>query len=336
MARPTRLLALTMGEPAGVGGEITLKAWAARRDLDVPAFFVIDEPARLARLAAQLGLDVPVKPIESSAEAVAVWEGALPVLDVGLSGTYTPGAPSPTSAKAVLGSIDRAVKLALSGDIGGVVTNPIQKSSLYESGFRFQGHTDYIAHLCPKRPAPVMMLASNTLRVVPVTQHIAITDVPGTLTTDMIIDAGRVTAAALVSDFGIDNPRLAVAGLNPHAGEDGKMGGEERTIIAPAVDALRAEGINAVGPLSPDTMFHEAARAKYDAALCMYHDQALIPVKTVAFDTAVNVTLGLPIVRTSPDHGTALDIAGQGVASAGNLLAAIKMAGEIAARRGAL
>jgi len=330
-ARP---LALTMGEPAGVGGEITLKAFAARTNADLPPFLVIDDPKRLTALATEMNLNINVAPIAAAADAHEMFADRLPVLDVGLSGTYVPGKPSPTSAKAVLGSIDRAVKLALAGEVAGIVTNPIQKSSLYDSGFRFQGHTDYIAHLCPGSSTPVMMLASDTLRVVPVTQHIPLAAVPGALTTDMIVETGRITAAALKIDFGIQAPRLAIAGLNPHAGESGKMGTEEETIIAPAVAALRELGIDAMGPLSPDTMFHGEARAHYDAALCMYHDQALIPIKTIAFDSAVNVTCGLPIVRTSPDHGTALDIAGKGVASPAGLIAAIKMAGQIAQRRG--
>lgn len=327
-------LALTMGEPAGVGGEITLKAWAERREADLPVFFVIDDPQRLRMLSAELNLGIGIHVIDQPRDAEAVSENNLPVMDVGLSGQYVPGKPSPTSAKAVLGSIDRAVTLALAGEVGGIVTNPIQKSSLYDSGFRFQGHTDYIAHLCAA-PHPVMMLASDTLRVVPVTQHIPLAEVHKVLTTDMIMETGRITAAALKSDFGIPAPRLAVAGLNPHAGESGKMGDEEQTIIAPAIEALRAEGIAVSGPLSPDTMFHEKARVKYDAALCMYHDQALIPIKTIAFDSAVNVTCGLPIVRTSPDHGTALDIAGQGIANEAGLIAAVRLAGEIAARRAA-
>jgi len=329
-ARP---LALTMGEPAGVGGEIALKAYAARGQTDLPPFFIIDDPKRLTALAGDLHLDFEVQVFSSPAEAAAAFATKLPVLDVGLTGTYVPGKPAPTSAKAVLGSIDRAVKLALAGEVAGIVTNPIQKSSLYESGFRFQGHTDYIAHLCPGAPTPVMMLASDALRVVPVTQHISLAKVPKALTADSIVETGRITAAALTSDFGIDAPRLAIAGLNPHAGESGKLGTEEQHIITPAIATLQAEGINAFGPLSPDTMFHEVARARYDAALCMYHDQALIPIKTIAFDSAVNVTCGLPIVRTSPDHGTALDIAGKGIASPAGLIAAIKMAFAIAARR---
>jgi len=333
MAYAPRPLALTMGEPAGIGGEITLKTWAARREHDLPDFFVIDDPARLRRLVSDLNLDIEIQVVQDPVDAATVFATQLPVLDVGLTGDYVPGRPSPTSAKAVLGSIDRAVKLALAGAAGGIVTNPIQKSSLYDSGFRFQGHTDYIAHLCPGLPTPIMMLASDALRVVPITQHIPLADVPGALTTDLIVETGQITAQALVADFGIAHPRLAVASLNPHAGESGKIGREEETIIAPAIAALRNDGIDVTGPLPPDSLFHSAARTTYDAALCMYHDQALIPVKTIAFDSAVNATLGLPIVRTSPDHGTALDIAGQGIASAENLIAALQMASEMAKRR---
>jgi len=336
MAYAPRPLALTMGEPAGVGGEITLKAFAARKERSLPGFFVIDDPSRLRQLISDLNLNIEIQVVQTPADAAAAFATQLPVVDVGLTGEYIPGKPSPTSAKAVLGSIDRAVKLALAGSIGGIVTNPIQKSSLYDSGFRFQGHTDYIAHLCPGLPTPVMMLASDVLRVVPITQHIPLADVPGALTTDLIVETGRITAQALVTDFGIAHPRIAIAALNPHAGESGKIGREEDTLIAPAIAALRSEGIEATGPFPPDSLFHSAARRTYDAALCMYHDQALIPVKTIAFDSAVNVTLGLPIVRTSPDHGTALDIAGKGVASAENLMAAIRMADEMAKRRASL
>jgi len=272
----------------------------------------------------------------SAKEAETAFSEGLPVLDVGLKTKATLGSPSPNSAKAVLGSIDRAVKLALAGEASGIVTNPIQKSSLYDSGFQFQGHTDYIAHLCPGSPLPVMTLASETLRVVPVTHHIALSAIPGALSTDLIVETGRIIAAGLTSDFGVAMPRLAVAGLNPHAGEDAKIGTEERDIITPAIDILRAEGISVSGPHAADTMFYETARKKFDVAICMYHDQALIPIKTIAFDSAVNVTLGLPLVRTSPDHGTALNIAGKGVASPAGLIAAIIMAGEMAARRAAV
>ncbi len=335
MTRQLPPLALTMGEPAGVGGELTLKAYAARETRDLPPFLVIDDPRRLEDLARGLGIDVAVRAVDDAAEARGVFERELPILDIGLTGSYEPGKPAPTSAKAVLGSIDRAVKLALQGAVSGIVTNPIQKSSLYESGFRFQGHTDYLTHLCPGTPLPVMMLASDSLRVVPVTQHIPLAGVSGALSPKLIEQTAQVTAAALKTDFGVARPRLVLAGLNPHAGESGKIGSEEQTVIIPAIEALRAKGLEVSGPHPADSLFHEAARAKYDAALCMYHDQALIPIKTLAFESAVNVTLGLPFVRTSPDHGTALDIAGKGTASPEGLIAATKMAGAIAVRRAA-
>lgn len=326
-------LALTMGEPAGVGGDITLKAWAARHDAAVPPFVVLDDPARLAALAARLGLEVPVREVASPGEAAALFDQALPVLPVSLGNPVVAGKPDPANGAAVIASIDRAVALVQAGQAAAVVTNPIQKSSLYAAGFRHPGHTEYLAHLAGLTEEPIMMLAAADLRVVPVTIHVSVRDAVDLLTTDAIVHAGRVTAAALSRDFGIARPRLAVAGLNPHAGEGGAMGREEIDVIAPAVAALRADGIEVSGPRPPDTMFHAAARRGYDVALCMYHDQALIPVKTVDFDGGVNITLGLPFVRTSPDHGTALDIAGTGAANATSLIAALKTADEMARNR---
>lgn len=326
-------LALTMGEPAGVGGEITLKAWAARHEAAVPPFVVLDDPDRLGALAAKLGLAVPVREVASPGEAVALFDQALPVLPVRLGHPVAPGTPDPANGAAVIASIDRAVALVQTGQATAVVTNPIQKSSLYAAGFRHPGHTEYLAHLAGMTEEPIMMLAAADLRVVPVTIHVSVRDAVDLLTTDAIVHAGRITAAALARDFGIERPRLAVAGLNPHAGEGGAMGHEEIDVIAPAIAALRADGIDVSGPRPPDTMFHAAARRGYDAALCMYHDQALIPVKTVDFDGGVNITLGLPFVRTSPDHGTALDIAGTGAANATSLIAALKTAEEMARNR---
>ena len=335
MTRPdVRLpLAVTMGEPAGIGGEIVLKAWAARVEDDVPPFFVLDDPSRLQSLAKAIGLAVPVRAIASPAEAPALFGTALPVLPQPLSAPVLPGRPDPANGPAVIASIDRAVDLVRRGEAGAVVTNPIQKSALYAAGFRHPGHTEYLAHLAGMTEEPVMMLAARDLRVVPVTIHVSLRDAVNQLTTEAIVHAGRVTAAGLVRDFGIAQPRLAIAALNPHAGEDGSMGREEIDIIAPAVAALRAEGIEAIGPRPSDTLFHAAARAGFDAALCMYHDQALIPLKTIDFDTGVNITLGLPFVRTSPDHGTALDIAGTGRAGASSLVAAMKTAALMARSR---
>ncbi|MGQ9368890.1 4-hydroxythreonine-4-phosphate dehydrogenase PdxA [Azospirillum sp. A39] len=328
------LLAVTMGEPAGIGGEIVLKAWAGRRETGVPPFFVIDDPVRLGDLAARLGLAVPVRAVAEAEDAAAVCDAALPVLPQALAAPVVPGRPDPANGPAVVASIDRAVGLARAGRAAAVVTCPIQKSALYAAGFRHPGHTEYLAHLAGMDEEPVMMLAGADLRVVPVTIHVSLRRAAESLTTAAIVHCGRVTAAALARDFGILAPRLAVAALNPHAGEGGAMGREDIEVVAPAVAALKASGIDAVGPLPADTMFHAAARARYDAALCMYHDQALIPVKTLAFDSGVNVTLGLPFVRTSPDHGTALDIAGTGRADATSLEAAMRMAGAMAAMRG--
>ncbi len=333
MAIPSALhpLALTMGEPAGIGGEIALKAWLAAREA-LPPFFLIDDPARLAALATRLGWTVPIAPIAAPGEAAAAFSSAVPVLPLKEGCAVLPGAPSAKAAPAVLEAIRRAVELTQSGHAAAVVTSPINKKLLYDAGFQHPGHTEYLAELTGA-PLPVMMLASEMLRVVPVTIHLSLRDALAALTTEGIVAAGRITAAALKRDFGIPKPRLAVAGLNPHAGEDGALGREDIEIVAPAVAKLRAEGIDAVGPLPADTMFHAAARARYDTALCMYHDQGLIPLKTLGFEQGVDVTLGLPIVRTSPDHGTAFDIAGKGVASADSLIAALRLAADMAARR---
>ena len=325
-----RPIALTMGEPAGIGGEITLKAWTARGG-GVPPFFAIDDAARLSDLAKALGMTVPVVAIDAAEEAVRHFESALPVLPQPLHVKPTPGRPDPANVPAVIGAVDRAVELARAGRAAGLVTNPIHKATLYEAGFEHPGHTEYLGALAGA--VPQMMLAVPGLRVVPVTVHLPLAAVAGSLTQAAIVGAGQRAARALVTDFGIARPRLAVAALNPHGGEAGALGEEERTMIVPAIEALRAEGIDAAGPTPADTLFHEAARARYDAALCMYHDQALIPLKTIDFDHGVNVTLGLPFVRTSPDHGTALAIAGTGEASPASLIAALRLAAEMAAQR---
>lgn len=326
-------LAVTMGEPAGIGGDIVLKAWAARRTDGVPPFVVLDSPDRLGELARRTGLDVPVRAVERPEDAAAVFTDALPVLPLELPAPVVPSRPDPANGGAVIAAIDRAVELVRAGRAAAVVTNPIQKSALYAAGFRHPGHTEYLAHLAGMAEEPVMMLEGGGLRVVLATIHLPLAAVPGALTTDAIVHVGRVTAAALARDFAIPRPRLAVAALNPHAGEDGTMGREEIDVIAPAVAALRAEGVDADGPRPSDTLFHAGARARYDAVVCMYHDQGLIPLKTLDFETGVNITLGLPFVRTSPDHGTALDIAGTGQASASSLLAAMRTAARMAAGR---
>ena len=325
-------LALTMGEPAGIGGEITLKSWLSRAE-GVPPFFAIDSPARLDALASALKLPVALQEISEPGEAAFLFDTALPVLPLELAAEAVPGKLDSANAGAVIESIKRAVQLTQSGAASAVVTNPIHKSALYAAGFAHPGHTEFLAELAGPGYRAVMMLASAELRVVPVTIHISLAEVARTLMPEEIIRCGRVTAQALARDFGVANPRLAFAGLNPHAGEDGAMGAEEIEIITPALEQLRAEGIDARGPLSADTLFHAAARKTYDAAICMFHDQALIPIKTIDFDGGVNTTLGLPFVRTSPDHGTALDIAGQGTASETSLIAALRLAAEMAAKR---
>lgn len=324
-------LAVTMGDPAGIGGELTLAAWVARRTAGQP-FFAIDDPERLASVAKQLGLDVPIK--ETSPEdAASTFAEALPVLPLDALGAVTPGKPSPSHAAAAIESIRLAVEVSMAGRAGGLVTNPVYKKSLYDHGFRYPGQTEYVGALSDPEAHPIMLLASPSLKVVPLTTHLPLRDAIDAVTTDAIVALGKLMAAALAQDFGHDPVRLAIAGLNPHAGEEGKMGTEDEAIIRPAVAALQAAGVAAIGPLSPDSMFHEEARVNYDAALCMYHDQALIPLKTLDFRSGVNATLGLPVVRTSPDHGTAFDIAGQGKADTSSFLAALDMAAAIAARR---
>ncbi len=325
-------IALTMGEPAGIGGEISLLAWLGR-DSSTPCYFVIDDPDRLSALARSLDLDVPVKTIEQPDEAIGVFTSALPVLAEPIGMKVKPGHPDNAAAAAVLRSIDRAVALVKRGDAAAMVTNPIHKATLMAAGFAHPGHTEYLAELTGATAAPVMMLACPQLRVVLTSIHVPLKDALTQLTADAIVHCGRVTAAALARDFGATTPRLAVAGLNPHAGEQGYLGREEIDIVIPAIEQLRRDGLTVTGPFPADTMFHEAARRQYDAAICLYHDQALIPIKTIDFDGGVNITLGIPIVRTSPDHGTAFDIAGTGRASPRSLLAALTQARVMADHR---
>jgi 4-hydroxythreonine-4-phosphate dehydrogenase len=326
-------LGLTLGEPAGICGEIACKAWLELRGIG-PAFVVLGDPAYLRDTASALGLPVPVEAVRCVEDAKAVFGSALPAVGPALAAPAVPGRPDGDTARAVIESIEEAVRLAMAGRIGAVVTNPIHKASLYAAGFRHPGHTEFLAELAGGA-RPVMMLACEELRVVPVTVHLALGEAVRALTRDAIVTCGRITAAALERDFGIGRPRLAVAGLNPHAGESGHLGREEIELIEPAVRELRADGIAADGPFPADSLFHAAARRRFDAALCMYHDQALIPLKTIDFDGGVNATLGLPFVRTSPDHGTAFDIAGQGKANARSLIAALDMAGAMARHRAA-
>jgi 4-hydroxythreonine-4-phosphate dehydrogenase len=332
-------LVLTMGEPAGIGGEIALQAWLRRREPGgMPPFYMIDDPERLSALAMRLGWRAPVQAIAAPEEASALFAEAIPVLPVGGAARAAAGRPEPADAALVVRAIDMAVADVRAGRAAAVVTNPINKDALYRAGFRHPGHTEYLAELAGAElagggAAAVMMLAAADLRVVPVTIHVALHDAAERLTRAAIVHAGRVTHRALVRDFGVAAPIIAVAGLNPHAGEAGALGREEIEIVAPAIAELRTDGIDARGPFAADTMFHAAARRGYDAALCMYHDQALIPIKTIDFDGAVNVTLGLPFIRTSPDHGTAFDIAGSGTARPDSLIAALRLAAAMAARR---
>lgn len=325
-ARSGRSLALTRGDPAGIGGDITLMAWR-RRGPETPCFFVVDDPPRLAALARRLGLDAEVRAIDAPEQAPAVFASALPVLPLpaGLDG-----------AAATLASIETATFLVRDGRAAALVTNPIHKESLYDAGFRHKGHTEFLAALSGIDHAPVMMLACEGLRVVPVTIHVALAEAIAALDAGSIVHCARVTAAALVEDFAIRRPAIAVAALNPHAGEGGHMGREEIDIIQPAVARLAADGLDVRGPLPADTLFHDRARQGYDAVICMYHDQALIPLKTVDFANGVNITLGLPFVRTSPDHGVAFDIAGTGRADPSSLVAALGLARDMARRREAV
>lgn len=325
-------LALTMGDPAGIGGDIALAAWTQRKTFDLPPFFLIDDPARLGALAKRLQLDVPLQSIASPSEALACFGKRLPILPIALTDAPKPGQPSKENAAATIQSIREAVRLVQDGSTSAVVTNPISKAVLYAAGFKHPGHTEFLADLAGG-VKPVMMLAVPELRVVPVTIHVSLRDAIASLTTDEIVETAVIAAAGLKRDLAIANPRLAIAGLNPHAGEDGAMGREDIEIVAPAVERLKAMGIDARGPLPPDTMFHAAARKTYDLAICMYHDQALIPLKTLDFEHGVNVTLGLPFIRTSPDHGTAFGIAGTGQANPASLIAALKLAWQMAQSR---
>jgi len=339
MSGPAGLpLALTLGEPAGIGPDLALTIWDRRRELKAPPFYVIGDADFLTARARLLGLDVSIERA-APADAYVLFAKALPVAPLTHKITARPGEPDATSAAAAIGSIDAAVADVFAGRASAVVTNPINKHVLYRAGFTDPGHTEYLGRVAERatgKPVmPVMLLWSPELAVVPVTIHVALKDAIAQLTTRLIVDTGRIVARDMTARFGIARPRLALAGLNPHAGEDGTLGREDTEIVAPAVAALKAEGIDARGPLPADTMFHAAARATYDVALGMYHDQVLVPIKTLAFDHGVNVTLGLPFLRTSPDHGTAFDLAGTGRADPSSLLAALKLAARLSARAAA-
>ena len=330
MAKP---LALTIGEPAGIGPDIAIAAWLRRTELGLPPFYLLGDRNCIADRARTIGVTIRLADVRAE-QASDVFAEALPVVSTGDAATARPGHPDEHSAAAAIGSIRTAVADVVAGRASAVVTNPIAKNVLYRAGFEHPGHTEFLAEIAGaggRRPQPVMMLWSPALAVVPVTIHQSLQDAILGLTPELIETTARITVADLSRYFGLRRPRLVMAGLNPHAGEDGSLGTEERTILAPAIERLHGAGIDVRGPLPADTLFHEAARRTYDCALCMYHDQALIPIKTLAFDDAVNVTLGLPFIRTSPDHGTAFDIAGSGRASPSSLIAALRLAARMAA-----
>jgi 4-hydroxythreonine-4-phosphate dehydrogenase len=321
-------LAVAMGDPAGIGPETIAKAWSARQGLDIPPFFAVGAPEAIEQV-----WDGPVRVVSDPAEAEHAWAEALPVIRIDGGAQSRPGHPTLEGARASLDALELAVGLARSSAASGLVTGPVSKAQLYAIGFTYPGQTEFVAERCGIAGEMVaMMLAGPTLRTVPVTTHIALKDVPGALSTELIVAKGRTVIRALRRLFGIARPRLAVAGLNPHAGEEGALGREEIDLVIPAIERLREEEADITGPHPPDTMFHGRARARYDAALCLYHDQALVPLKTLHFDEGVNMTLGLPIIRTSPDHGTAFDIAGQDRANPSAMVAALRMAADCARR----
>ncbi|MGE7207002.1 4-hydroxythreonine-4-phosphate dehydrogenase PdxA [Sphingomonas sp. NPDC019816] len=328
----TRPLAISMGDPAGIGPEIIAKAWAARAEADLPPFMAVGDARAIAKV-----WDGPTVRVGDIGEAVAAFDRGLPILSVDDAGEIVPGQPDVEGARCALHALELAVGLVRSDAAAALVTGPVSKAQLYDIGFTHPGQTEFVAERCGVAGAnAVMMLAGPTLRVVPITTHVPLAAVSGLLSVELIVAKGRATARGLFRNFGIEMPRLAFAGLNPHAGESGAIGREEIAFIEPAIAQLRAEGIDATGPFAADTLFHARARARYDAVLCCYHDQALVPIKTLHFDEGVNITLGLPIVRTSPDHGTAFGIAGQDRAHPGAMIAAIAMAGQAAERRAQL
>jgi len=333
---PSVPVALTMGDPAGIGPDITLLAWKGRSANHIFPFVVLGNPELYISRAAMLGMDVNVTPVSTPADAMESFATALPVLPVSLSRPVEAGKPDMTSAEAIITSIKRSVDLVYSGDVSALVTNPINKKMLYTGGFEYPGHTEFMGALAEQHgdaACPVMMLACEELRAVPATVHIPLKDVPSALTRDRIIQIIKITSGELRHRFDIASPRIAVTGLNPHAGEEGSLGTEEREVIAPAIKELQASGMDVTGPWPADTIFQARLRAGYDAIVTMYHDQALIPVKTLAFDKAVNVTLGLPFIRTSPDHGTAYELAGTSKASPASLIEAIKLAEHLGSKQ---
>jgi 4-hydroxythreonine-4-phosphate dehydrogenase len=322
-------LAISLGDPAGIGPEVIAKCWDHRSDFALPAFVAIGDARSVGAV-----WDGPIEIVDDPRQADAAFDHALPLIQIPVADADTPGHPSVAGAHCSLDALELAVGLARSGSAAAVVTGPVSKEQLYGIGFQHPGQTEFVAERCGMSPGNVaMMLAGPTLRTVPVTTHLPLRAVPNALSSALIESRGRATLRGLQRSFGIAEPRLAIAGLNPHAGEGGKLGQEEAEIIEPAIAALLAEGWRVTGPHPADTMFHARARANYDAALCMYHDQALIPIKALHFEDAVNLTLGLPIVRTAPDHGTAFNIAGQGRADPRPMAAAIRVASQAATLR---
>ncbi len=323
-------IAVTIGEPSGVGPEVILKAWFKRKEFNLADFFVIGSATILEKYAEHLSLNVPISTITAPEQTASKFRISLPVLDLNLANEFVLGTPTITTAPMVIGAIEKSVELIMNGSVRAMVTAPIHKAALYEAGFKSPGHTEFLAQICENYKGepfhPVMMLASEQLCVVPLTIHVALKDVPGLINEEIIIKTVKIINFSMQKYFGLENPRIAISGLNPHAGENNAFGREETDIIIPAIEKLKLEAIRITGPIPADTMFHKAARDKYDVALCMYHDQALIPIKTIDFDAGVNVTLGLPIIRTSPDHGTALNIAGRGLANPTSIINSLKLA----------
>ena len=329
MSSVIRPLAISLGDPAGIGPEVVAKCWDGRSEFGLPPFAAVGDPRSVANV-----WDGPIELIDDPRQADSVFDYALPLFQIRTAEDDVPGHPTVSGAHCSLDSLEIAVGLARSGSAAGVVTGPVSKEQLYSIGFSHPGQTEFVAERCGVSPGNVaMMLAGPTLRTVPVTTHLRLSDVPTSISTQLIEARARTVLRGLQRNFGIVEPRLAVSGLNPHAGEGGMLGREELEIIAPAIDALRNEGWRVTGPHPADTMFHAAARARYDAALCMYHDQALVPLKALHFEDGVNVTLGLPIIRTAPDHGTAFDIAGRDMADPRPLASAIRMAAFCATNR---
>ena len=325
-------IAVTMGEPAGIGGELVCMAWARYRK-DLPPIVLIDDPIRIKKLGETIKCPVKVIPVSKAIEAIEIWPKAIPVIPLSLKKPVVPGRLDSSNSSAVIASLDKAINLTLNGETKGIVTNPISKSILYSKRFKDPGHTEYLARATKASVAPVMMLVGPELRVVPVTIHTSLANAVRSLCIDDIVHCAIQSADSLYRDFGIDSPKIAISALNPHAGENSAFGNEEISIIKPAIEIIKAKGINVKGPSAADTLFNSEARQKYDAVICMYHDQALIPVKMLDFYRTVNMTLGLPIVRTSPDHGTALDIAGTGQANPTSFIEALKLASFIYSKR---